>query len=60
MLKLSKYTKIINTDEDMGTYNFASPKDNPVGHFFADVLPYWFWGNNENDKTSLWHRLFGR
>ena len=26
---------INNTDEDMGTYNFASPKDNPVGHFFA-------------------------
>ena len=51
---------INNTDEDMGTYNFASPKDNPVGHFFVDVLPYWFWGNNENDKTSLWHRLFGR
>lgn len=51
---------INNTDEDMGTDNFASPKTNPIGHFFADYIPYLFWGNNENDKSSLWRRLFGR
>lgn len=49
-----------DTDEDMGTYNFYSAKDNPIRHFVFDILPYWLWGNTENDKTPLSNRILGK
>jgi len=37
----------------MATYNFPSPNENwGLGHFAADVIPYYLWGNSENDPTS--------
>ena len=40
-----------------GTYNFEDPLSNPIGHFFEDVLPYYLWGNSEDDPTTFWERL---
>lgn len=50
---------INKTPEDEGTYNFASPKTNPIGHFFLDMLPYYLWGNSEDDATPPLKRIFG-
>jgi hypothetical protein len=55
--------------EDVGTYNF-SPAGGAdfsildkviggVGHFFADMLPYYVWGNSPDDPTPWYNRVFG-
>lgn len=36
--------KLITSGPNIGTYNYAGP-NNIVGHFFADMLPYYVWGN---------------
>ena len=34
-----------------GTYNYCNPTTNPIGHFFADMLPYYLTGNrNERNQ----------
>lgn len=34
-----------------GTYNYCNPTTNPIGHFFADMLPYYLTGDkNERDQ----------
>ena len=48
---------IVNTPENMGTYDFFSPDDSIASHFANDVLPWIVWGNNEDDKTSAGERL---
>ena len=34
-----------------GTYNYCNPNTNPIGHFFADMLPYYLTGcKNERNQ----------
>ena len=34
-----------------GTYNYFNPTTNPIGHFFADMVPYYLTGNrNERNQ----------
>lgn len=46
-----------------GTYNFSDPEGakGMVNHFVKDMIPYYIWGNSEEDKntTSFKNRLFG-
>ncbi|MGD9210902.1 MAG: RHS repeat-associated core domain-containing protein [Desulfobacteraceae bacterium] len=51
--------RLVTDPVNRGTYNFANPKTNPIGHFFTDMLPYYFWGNSPDDPTSFNHRIFG-
>ena len=48
---------IVTAPEDYGTYNFANPSKDPVGHFYKDVLPWLVWGNDERDTTSMDQRV---
>lgn len=52
-----KNGKVVTASEDYGTYNFANPKEDPIGHFYMDVLPWLVWGNDETDSTDLHLRL---
>lgn len=48
----------ITTDpRDVGTYNFADPNKDPIGHTFFDVIPYILIGNSANDPTNMVDRL---
>ncbi len=49
---------LVTDDANMGTYNHHGP-DDTWGHFKEDVLPYWVWGNTEDDDTPLMDRLVG-
>jgi pimeloyl-ACP methyl ester carboxylesterase len=49
---------LVEDDQNMGTYNFHGP-DDTFGHLKMDVLPYWLWGNTENDNTPLANRVAG-
>jgi len=49
---------LVTDPTNLGTYNFEGP-DNVWGHFHEDVLPYWLYGNSEEDKTPLKNRIFG-
>ena len=44
---------------NQGTYNFANPNKDPIGHFTKDVIPYYIWGNSPDDPTSFWERVTG-
>ncbi len=48
---------IVTAPEDYGTYNFADPNTDPIGHFNKDVLPWLVWGNEEADTTDMSARL---
>ncbi|VEN74187.1 hypothetical protein EPICR_30120 [Candidatus Desulfarcum epimagneticum] len=41
------------------TYNYADPRQDPVGHFFLDMAPYYIWGNTPDDPTIISERFFG-
>lgn len=47
----------VTAPEDYGTYNFANPRKDPVGHFYKDVLPWLVWGNDERDTTNMEQRV---
>lgn len=47
----------VTAPEDYGTYNLAAPDQDPVGHFYRDVLPWIVWGNEEADSTDMSMRL---
>ena len=47
----------VTAPEDYGTYNFANPSKDPVGHFYKDVLPWLIWGNDERDTTNMEQRV---
>ena len=61
--------KIVTDIENIGTYNYFPPSDNIssmldfmntiILHPVVDVLPYYKWGNDEKDTTSLGNRLLG-
>ena len=48
---------LITDPRDIGTYNYCHPITNPIGHFFADVLPWILWGNSEDDSTNIFERV---
>lgn len=48
---------IVTASEDYGTYNFADSRQDPVGHFYRDVLPWLLWGNDRTDSTDMHQRL---
>lgn len=48
---------IVTASEDVGTYNFSDSRQDPVGHFYQDVLPWILWGNDEKDSTDMRQRL---
>lgn len=48
---------LVTTSEDYGTYNFGDSRQDPVGHFYRDVLPWLLWGNDEIDSTDMGQRL---
>lgn len=43
----------VNDPINMGTYNYADPVDNPIGHFFFDVTTYYSWGNTRASKEAI-------
>ena len=45
--------KLVTAPEDYGTYNFSDSRQDPVGHFYQDVLPGLLWGNDEADSTDM-------
>jgi len=49
---------VVTDPANMATYNYSSPNEGGgIGHVFADVLPYYLWGNSEDDPTTFWERL---
>ena len=48
---------IVTASEDYGTYNLCDSRQDPVGHFYQDVLPWLLWGNDETDSTNIRQRL---
>jgi len=52
--------ELVKDPANLGTYNFIAPRGfGNIGHFFADVLPYWIWGNTPDDTTPFWNRVTG-
>jgi hypothetical protein len=39
--------------KNMGTFNYADPVLNPRKHSVLDVMPYFIWGNTEEDKSYI-------
>jgi hypothetical protein len=48
---------IVTAPEDYGTYNYVDSRQDPVGHFYQDVLPWLLWGNDAADSTDMHQRL---
>jgi hypothetical protein len=46
----------VTDPRDIGTYNYASPTDNPIQHMFVDVIPWIRWGNSPDDTTTPFQR----
>lgn len=49
-------TKVIDADEDRGTYNFGDPSKDRMGHFVLDVIPWLIYGNSAADSTTFAQR----
>ncbi len=49
--------KIVTDVRDVGTYNFASPKDDGFNHLKKDILTWIAWGNAESDTTTIPQRM---
>ena len=50
---------IVTDPVNMGTNNKSDPNKNYVGHFIDDMLPYYLWGNTEDDPTTMLERITG-
>ncbi len=50
---------MVTAPEDMGTYNGSPPNGfiGSIGHFFADMLPWYLWGNSPDDSTTTVERI---
>ena len=46
----------VTSDEDMSTFNFYNPKDEPIRRGVTDVFPWFLWGNTPNDTTNHFER----
>jgi hypothetical protein len=42
-----------NDPKNMGTFNYADPVLDPEKHSVLDVMPYFIWGNTEEDKSFI-------
>jgi RHS repeat-associated protein len=47
---------LVETPENMGTYDFIPPTVSLSGHGTVDVEPWIEWGNSPQDSTSKWDR----
>mgnify|MGYP003291388509 CR=1 FL=1 len=47
----------VTDPKDVGTYNYISPKTDPVGHIVVDVIPWIIHGNSPDDTTKWWQRM---
>ena len=47
--------KYVDDPRDIGTYNYFVPKDfwSKAGHVVVDVIPYFIFGNNDNDPGPI-------
>jgi RHS repeat-associated protein len=48
--------RTVTDPANMASFNFFLSKLFPL-HFYADMLPYYIWGNSPDDSASLWERL---
>lgn len=50
--------EMVTDPYNMGTYNFGT---NIIAHTVMDVIPYWLYGNSEEDSDIkyIWDRIFG-
>ncbi len=53
--------ELVKDPANLGTYNIIAPIGfwGNIGHVYADVLPYWMWGNTPDDPTPFWNRVNG-
>ena len=49
---------IVKKCENMGSFNYAHPHKQPLGHFSVDSLPWLIWGNCHEDTTTLEQRVY--
>lgn len=51
--------KIVDDNLNVGTYNYFNPDGiiGNVAHIFADVIPYYFYGNTPSDEPR-WSELY--
>ena len=54
----SKTGKVVTDPRDEATYNFFNPDKHPVGHLFADVIPWVLFGNSGQDSTFAGQRIW--
>ena len=50
---------IVTDPENIGTFNYAPPADK-MGHFLADMVPYYLFGNSKDDSTPIINRIISR
>lgn len=50
--------EIVTDPVNQGTNNRADPNNDWLGHLFADMLPYYLWGNSPDDPTTPLERVF--
>ena len=48
---------IVKNCENMGSYNYAHYKKEPLLHFSVDILPWLRWGNCREDSTTVEQRV---
>jgi hypothetical protein len=51
-----KNGNVVESDENMGSYNYYDQRVHPYLHFFSDRLPWIMWGNTPKDKTTMLER----
>lgn len=47
---------IVTDPVNIGTYNYGT---NVIDHAIEDVIPYYRWGNSEQDTTNTFKRIVG-
>ncbi len=61
--KKTKEPYIVTDPYNAGTYNYSNPDGigGSIGHFIYDMIPYWIWGNQEEDSSpqEFWNRVLG-
>lgn len=49
--------EIVTDSVNRGTKNWANPKKTPIQHFLKEMVPYFLWGNSEDDPTTIGERI---
>lgn len=50
---------IVRDPKNAGTDNYCNPDYGVIGHWWNDMVPYWFLGNTLDDNLKWYERLFG-